>query len=339
MVLVFIGKEFLFNDFLKESLLKQYNFKNIYFFDNVDFDINSILRNYSKILIVSNRKNYSTISKLVATLNDDTLELKGKFGLYPSKVLKYEKNSFLVAINNSLVNVIKYENYLPKVFFEEKYNILHILHYDVESANLFVKPIFESFNIEYTIYENLGGWCEIVVSELNEILLKQLKGFIPHLIVANNIFEYIKNRLEEKKEKITFAESCTGGLLVSNFTKVPGISHIFDGSVISYANEIKNRWLGVDKRVLEKFGAVSEETIQQMLLGILELSESDYAVAISGIAGPDGGTKTKPVGSVFVGVAHRNGKFQIERLQLNGNREEIQYKSVMNAVRILLDFI
>jgi nicotinamide-nucleotide amidase len=108
--------------------------------------------------------------------------------------------------------------------------------------------------------------------------------------------------------------------------------------VVSYANEIKSKWLGVDERVLEKFGAVSEETVQQMLLGILEISENDYAVAVSGIAGPTGGTKEKPVGTVFIGVSDKNGKFFVERLQLNGSREEVQYQTMMNAIRIFLNF-
>jgi nicotinamide-nucleotide amidase len=139
-------------------------------------------------------------------------------------------------------------------------------------------------------------------------------------------------------KKITFAESCTGGLIASFLTKISGSSNVFDGSVVSYANEIKSKWLGVDERVLEKFGAVSEETVQQMLLGILEISENDYAVAVSGIAGPTGGTKEKPVGTVFIGVSDKNGKFFVERLQLNGSREEVQYQTMMNAIRIFLNF-
>jgi nicotinamide-nucleotide amidase len=219
-----------------------------------------------------------------------------------------------------------------------EYYRLHIFNYDKDSAELFVKPIFESFNMSYTIYENEGGWCEIVIPNLNEMLLKQLKGFIPHIIISNNIFEYLKERLEFNNKKITFAESCTGGLIASFLTKISGSSNVFDGSVVSYANEIKSKWLGVDERVLEKFGAVSEETVQQMLLGILEISESDYAIAVSGIAGPSGGTITKPIGTVFVGVSDKSGKFVVERLQLSGSREEVQYKTMMNAIRIFLNF-
>jgi nicotinamide-nucleotide amidase len=338
MALIFIGKEFQYKDFLQNYLLKEYKTNKIYFYENLEFDIEKVIKENSELLIVSNDKSYSTVSKIIATLNDDSLEVK-EDQLIPSKTILYEKNSFLVEINNSVINVLRYTDFLPVILLKKiKYNKLHIFNYDKDTAELFVKSIFESFNVNYTIYENEGGWCEIVVPYLNEMLLKQLKGFIPHIIVSNNIFEYLKEQLDSKNKKITFAESCTGGLIASYLTKISGSSKVFDGSVVSYANEIKSKWLGVDEVVLEKFGAVSEETVQQMLLGILEISDSDYAIAVSGIAGPTGGTPTKPVGTVFIGVSDKNGKFVVERLQLTGSREEIQYKTMMNAIRIFINF-
>jgi nicotinamide-nucleotide amidase len=337
MALIFLGKEFRYKKFLQSYVLKKYQTDKIYFYENLDF-VENIIKKNSEILIISNEELYPTISKIIATLNDDALEVK-EDQLIPSKTILYEKNSFLLEINNTIINVLKYTNYLPTILLKhQRYQKLHIFNYDKDTAKLFVNPIFESFNINYSIYENEGGWCEIVVPYLNEILLKQLKGFIPHIIISNNIFEYLKERLEANNKKITFAESCTGGLIASYLTKISGSSNVFDGSVVSYANEIKSKWLGVDERVLEKFGAVSEETVQQMLLGILEISGSDYAIAVSGIAGPTGGTLTKPVGTVFIGVSDKSGKFAIERLQLNGSREEVQYKTMMNAIRIFINF-
>jgi len=337
MALVFIGKEFKYKNFLQNYTLKQYKTDKIYFFDNLDFDIEKLIKDQNEVVIIANESLYSTVSKIVATLNDDVLEVKDG-QLIPSKSIIYEKDTFLTQLGDVTINVLKYKNFLPTVLLNKEYYKLHIFNYDKETAELFVKPIFESFNINYTIYENEGGWCEIVVPTLNEMLLKQLKGFIPHIIVSNNIFEYLKEKLEINNKKITFAESCTGGLIASFLTKISGSSNVFDGSVVSYANEIKSKWLGVDERVLEKFGAVSEETVQQMLLGILEISDSDYAVAVSGIAGPTGGTKEKPVGTVFIGVSDKNGRFFVERLQLNGSREEVQYQTMMNAIRIFINF-
>jgi len=334
MSIIFIGKEFKYRNFLQNYIISQKK-GNIYFFDKLDFEVEKILEN--ETLIITNEKYYSTISKMLATLNDDILELKNDT-LIPSQTIVYEKNSYLLSLNEKLINVIKITDYIPNILLSNEINTIHIFNYDLESTNLFVKSIFESFNIKYSIYMNEGGWCEINFDKLNQNLLKQLRGFIPNLILTNNIFEYIKIKLEEKNEKITFAESCTGGLIASYFTKVAGSSSIFDGSVVSYANRIKSEWLGVDARVLEKFGAVSEETIQQMLLGILEISNSDYAIAVSGIAGPSGGSETKPVGTVYIGVGDKKGKFMVERLQLNGDRIQIQYQTMMNAIRIFIKF-
>ena len=334
MSIIFIGKEFKYRKFLQNYILSIKE-SNIYFFDKLDFEIEKFLED--ETLIVINDKYYSTISKMLATLNDDILELKNKT-LIPSQTIVYEKNSYLLSLNEKLINVITITDYIPNILLSNEINTIHIFNYDLETANLFIKPIFESFNIDYSIYINEGGWCEVNFTKLNHNLIKQLKGFIPNLIMTNNIFEYIKDKLQEKNQKITFAESCTGGLIASYFTKVAGSSHIFDGSVVSYANKIKSEWLGVDERVLEKFGAVSEETIQQMLLGILEISSSDYALAVSGIAGPSGGSEIKPVGTVYIGVGDKNGKFMIERLQLNGDRIQIQYQTLMNSIRIFIKF-
>lgn len=336
MVLIFIGKEFKYKSFLLNYIFNKYVFKKVYFFDNLDFKL-EILDKYKEIVIITNEKLYPTVSKIIATLNDDSLELKDE-DLLPSKVLMYEKNSYLIENENSLINVIKYTNYLPEFLINKDFYKLHIFNYDIDSSELFVKNIFESFNIDYTIYENEGGWVEIVIDKINSVMFKQLKGFIPNIIMSNNIFEYVQKQLILLNKKITFAESCTGGLIASYFTKVPGSSKIFDGSVVSYANEIKSKWLGVDKRVLEKFGAVSEETVKQMLLGILDISGSDYAIAVSGIAGPDGGSEYKPVGTVYIGVGSKEGNFVVERLNFSGSREEVQYKTLMNSMRLFINF-
>ena len=338
MAIIFIGKEFKYRNFLQNYILSKFQTDKILFFDNIDFEIDELLSKFQTTLIVTNEQNYSTIAKIIATLNNDILELKEGY-LIPTKTILYEKNSFLITKKESLINLIKVTNFIPNILIDNhKIWTIHIFNYDLETTNIFIKPIFESFNVDYTIYINEGGWCEIKTSKMNPRLLKQLKGFIPHLIVTDNIFEYLVSKLQERGEKISFAESCTGGLIASYFTKISGSSNIFDGGVVSYANHIKSEWLGVDEKVLERFGAVSEEVIQQMLLGILEISNSDYAIAISGIAGPTGGTEYKPIGTVFIGIAKKKGGFFIERLQLNGDREQIQYQTLMHSIRILINF-
>jgi nicotinamide-nucleotide amidase len=98
--------------------------------------------------------------------------------------------------------------------------------------------------------------------------------------------EKIIQKLTERNQTISFAESCTGGRIAAAFTAISGASEILDGSVVSYSNDIKHTWLGVEKEVLENFGAVSSQCVSQMLEGIKNLSGADYTLAVSGIAGP-----------------------------------------------------
>lgn len=112
--------------------------------------------------------------------------------------------------------------------------------------------------------------------------------------------------LKANEQTITTAESCTGGLVASMITKISGSSEIFNGSIVSYSNKIKNQELNVKNETLEKFGAVSVEVVNEMLNGVINKFDANFAIAISGIAGPNGGTKNKPVGTVVIGVGDSN---------------------------------
>ena len=154
----------------------------------------------------------------------------------------------------------------------------------------------------------------------------------------NNTVEKIIQKLAEQKQTISFAESCTGGRIAAAFTAISGASAVLDGSVVSYSNDIKHTWLGVDKEVLENFGAVSSQCITQMLEGIKNLSGADYTLAVSGIAGPTGGTELKPAGTVYVGL---QTPFSQEVFQcfFHGDRETIQEQSTMFAIEKLEEYL
>ena len=147
---------------------------------------------------------------------------------------------------------------------------------------------------------------------------------------ADAVFELLKAR----GEKVTFAESCTGGLLAGEFISVPGASECINESLVTYANEAKMKLLGVKADTLENCGAVSEECAMEMALGAAERSGADWAVSVTGIAGPDGGTPEKPVGTVWVGVAH-GGKAMAKRFNFRGDRKWIRQLSVVNALNLL----
>lgn len=132
------------------------------------------------------------------------------------------------------------------------------------------------------------------------------------------------------------AESCTGGLLASRITDIPGASDYFLGGVVAYENVVKERLLGVSAETLSRYGAVSEKTALEMAQGCQRIFGSDLSVAITGIAGPGGGTPEKPVGTVFVAVATSKGLRSV-RLQLSGERIQNKAQSVDAALKLCLE--
>ena len=151
---------------------------------------------------------------------------------------------------------------------------------------------------------------------------------------TKSLTEKIIHKLAEENKSVTFAESCTGGRIAAAFTAVSGASAVLNGSCVTYSNEIKHRWLGVEQDVLERYGAVSEECVSQMLDGIVKMAEADYSLAVSGIAGPTGGTPLKPVGTVYIGILTPESK-EIHHCLFKGEREAVQQQSVAFAIEKL----
>jgi PncC family amidohydrolase len=148
----------------------------------------------------------------------------------------------------------------------------------------------------------------------------------------------VERILEVCKERgltVAVAESCTGGLVGHLLTNAPGASAVFMGGVIAYDNEVKIKLLGVEAETIRKYGAVSKETAEEMAVGVRKALGTDAGLAITGIAGPGGGTVEKPVGTVFVAAATKNG-VTVERLGLSGGREEIKMSAAKDAIRMLI---
>jgi len=154
----------------------------------------------------------------------------------------------------------------------------------------------------------------------------------------NNTTEKIILKLAKNKQTITFAESCTGGRIAAAFTAIPGSSTVLNGSCVTYSNEIKHLWLGVEESILENFGAVSRQCVSQMLKGIKNLANAEYAIAVSGIAGPSGGTKEKPVGTVYIGLQTPFSE-EVFHCFFHGDREQIQEQSVIFAIEKLYEVL
>ncbi len=144
--------------------------------------------------------------------------------------------------------------------------------------------------------------------------------------------------LAKKGLKIASAESCTGGLFAKLITDVPGSSAVLDESYVTYANEAKTKILGVKKETLEKYGAVSEQTVYEMVSGLYKVSKSDVCVVFSGIAGPDGGTEEKPVGTVFSALSI-NGEIKTYKSLFNGSRDEIRHSACFDMIERIMSLV
>jgi nicotinamide-nucleotide amidase len=151
-------------------------------------------------------------------------------------------------------------------------------------------------------------------------------------ITKQNTTEII-DTLKEKNETITFAESCTGGRIASEFTAISGASSVLNGSCVTYSNEIKSQWLGVEEQILINHGAVSSQCVEAMLKGIVKMAKAEHGIAVSGIAGPTGGTDEKPVGTVYLGI-NIKGNITVEHHLFQGDRESIQAQATEVAIAL-----
>jgi len=151
---------------------------------------------------------------------------------------------------------------------------------------------------------------------------------------GQSLEEVVGDMLRERHNTLSVAESCTGGLLGERITSVPGSSTYFLGGFITYVNRMKVEWLGVPEDIIAEFGAVSKETAEAMALGARRRSGSTYALAITGVAGPDGGSEKKPVGTVYVGLADAAG-CQVVHRQFFGDRTRIRQFATQMALDML----
>ena len=138
---------------------------------------------------------------------------------------------------------------------------------------------------------------------------------------------------------ITTVESCTGGWVAEAITSVAGSSSWFERGFVTYSNEAKQELVGVRKETLLQYGAVSREVAREMSLGGIDASRADLAVAVTGIAGPDGGTLQKPVGTVWVAWGDRGGKVSEKLFQFDGDRESVRRSTVEQSLAGILEFL
>lgn len=147
--------------------------------------------------------------------------------------------------------------------------------------------------------------------------------------------QLLAQTLTKKKKTLCVAESCTGGLLCDRITNISGSSTFFKGGVVTYSNEIKSHLLKISTGLLKKHGAVSQPVAKTMAIQARKIFKTDWAVAITGIAGPTGGNKQKPVGTTFIGVAHLK-KVVVKKFLFKGTRSQIKQQATTQAIKLLL---
>jgi len=152
------------------------------------------------------------------------------------------------------------------------------------------------------------------------------------------ITQKIVKLLTKKKLKISFAESCTGGLLSSSLTSISGSSKVFTLGLVTYSNQSKIKFLKVPKKIITKYGAVSYETCLSMVKNLNKISKTNISVSITGVAGPKGGTEQKPTGLVFIGIKKGNKTLVKEYLFKNMDRNSFQKATVNMALNLILSF-
>jgi nicotinamide-nucleotide amidase len=183
--------------------------------------------------------------------------------------------------------------------------------------------------VEAGIYPSHGTLCVSLLSSHAEQLTSFQKEL--ELRFGNYLYSTSLGKLEEallncfvkRKKKVAFAESCTGGMMASHVTSVAGASDYFLGSFVVYSNEMKEKILGVSKQTLLSKGPVSEETVREMWMGVFAKFSADYAIAVTGVAGPTGGSKEHPVGTVWAAVGERGKAPDVGKFMTYGSRETI----------------
>lgn len=303
--------------------------------DNISLErIKKCFKKYDKIMTENNIKQ--------AILPKDCIVLKNDIGTAPGVFLTYNEKKIVLLPGPPKEMHAMFNNYVVPLI-KQKYIIKSktIKTIDIGESQLedLIKDLIENqTNPTIATYAKegqvdiritgKGQYEEEIDKSINKIVEKIDKVLKDYIYSYDNetIEEVFYNLLKEKNMKVAFCESCTGGLVSSRFTKIPGTSLVFDRGIVTYSNNAKINELYVKKETLNLYSAVSSETAIEMANGLLSKSGVDIAFSTTGIAGPSGGTKNTPIGTVFIGIATKHESFSIE-CHFDGDRESIQYKA------------
>ena len=298
-----------------------------------------------------------------AQLIDGARVIENHLGTAPGQILELKNNAG--AIKNIIILLPGPPRELQAMFEESvfpylksferalrKSFILHICGMSESVVDEKIRPIIdtetklESGTVDFTILAHqavidikatVTGEDEMIIDEILQNLKQEFREVLGSAIFGegHDTLESVTGKLlGHLRRTLATAESCTGGLVAQKITNIPGSSLYFTQGVVSYANQSKVRLLGVRNETLETYGAVSEQTATEMAARMKDLSGADYAISLTGIAGPDGGTPEKPVGLVYIGVAAPDGTV-VSRFMFGGLRADIRERAANQALDLL----
>lgn len=206
-----------------------------------------------------------------------------------------------------------------------------------EGVHIGYYPVFPEVHLSLTIRDkeakNAKRLFQSCCKAIDTVLGDSIYGHN-----RENMEAIVGGLLNQHELTLSVAESCTGGLISERITNTPGSSAYFLGGVISYANSLKTEYLGVSRELLEKHGAVSREVAEAMSVGIRQRSDADIGLSVTGIAGPDGGTAEKPVGTVYIGIAAEDGNW-VSKFIFPGDRQEIREMSAQTGLDLVRKYL
>ncbi|MBR2157690.1 MAG: CinA family protein, partial [Campylobacter sp.] len=296
-VVLLIGEELRLNRNFLDYIFRQLknanlDFNEIKFINKIDKNLPNFIENLSNecefLTIFTSNENYAIVGKILSTLTGDLLELRDET-LAPSFAQKVVKNGFLLSVKNSQINVLKasLNEKLPQILTpcEQNSRIFYIFGYGLNYVKTRIEPLLKTYDISVVLSQFNEFLICVKAKEnkfygLNDFLGGVRKIFDNFVIDSENFIEFIARKLIQNNLKITFAESCTAGLIAAKFGEISGVSKIFEGSLITYSQNAKNAWLGVSDDTLANFGVYSNECVSEMIDGILKLSKADFAIAV-----------------------------------------------------------
>ncbi|ASW44290.1 competence/damage-inducible protein A [Clostridium isatidis] len=331
------------DDITKEVGAKLFNKELVLHEESLDW-LKKYLKTDDEYVVEANKKQ--------AYIPKDSIVLKNNYGTAPGIIIN-ENNRILIILPGPPKEMKKiFEEYVRDYLKDITGNIIKsktirmfgigesvmakkVDHIIKNAKNPTVAPYAKESDVILRI--TAKAHSEEECNKLIRPVYEEIKSILGEYIYGedeDSLEKVVANMLCAKQMSIASAESCTGGLIAASLVSYPGISEVFMEGVVTYSNEAKISRLGVKEETLNKYGAVSKETAEEMAVGIAKTAKTDIGVSTTGIAGPSGGSEEKPVGLVYIGL-YIKGKTVVKKFNFNGDREQVRRRATLNALNMI----